>query len=200
MFKIGFRILYKHHEFSCIYCNEWNNNDFSFLIFVSHCFSTFVAKKKRSQVKNVTCSILSHEGFHLPNVEVFNLSAGHFSVFTYILTPCDGSLTRTWVIRRWSIILFAPLRFQQLRSIFVLLFTYDIFSAHKKFQYGLETRVLLEYSLSQKDQGWTGLLVEPDHGMYQQVLRKNRKAWASNCCLATKPFPHKVNNASKWIN
>ncbi|XP_068209428.1 uncharacterized protein [Palaemon carinicauda] len=37
--------------------------------------------------------------------------------------------------------------------------------------------------------GWTGLLVEPDDKMFARLLGKNRKAWAANCCLSTKPYP-----------
>ncbi|XP_066938266.1 uncharacterized protein [Macrobrachium rosenbergii] len=38
--------------------------------------------------------------------------------------------------------------------------------------------------------GWTGLLVEVDQELFSRLLKKNRKAWASNTCLATLPYPH----------
>ena len=40
---------------------------------------------------------------------------------------------------------------------------------------------------------WTGLLLEPDHGMFQLLQRKNRKAWSANVCLSPHYYPYKVN-------
>ncbi|XP_064117804.1 uncharacterized protein LOC135223245 [Macrobrachium nipponense] len=40
--------------------------------------------------------------------------------------------------------------------------------------------------------GWTGLLVEVDQELFTRLLKKNRKAWASNTCLATSPYPHET--------
>ncbi|RXG53580.1 hypothetical protein Avbf_07564, partial [Armadillidium vulgare] len=39
---------------------------------------------------------------------------------------------------------------------------------------------------------WNGLLIEPDKGLYQSLLKKHRKAWSCHCCLSTKPFPHQT--------
>ena len=39
---------------------------------------------------------------------------------------------------------------------------------------------------------WTGLLLEPDLGMFQLLQRKNRKAWSANVCLSPHYYPYKV--------
>ncbi|CAL4122681.1 unnamed protein product [Meganyctiphanes norvegica] len=41
----------------------------------------------------------------------------------------------------------------------------------------------------ERELGWTGLLVEADSDMFKRLVKKNRKAWASNSCLATTPYP-----------
>ncbi|XP_053633989.1 uncharacterized protein [Cherax quadricarinatus] len=38
--------------------------------------------------------------------------------------------------------------------------------------------------------GWTGLLVETDGDMFNQLLRKRRQSWACHTCLATQAHPH----------
>ncbi|KAK4304842.1 hypothetical protein Pmani_023229 [Petrolisthes manimaculis] len=38
---------------------------------------------------------------------------------------------------------------------------------------------------------WTGLLVEADGDMFNQLLKKRRRVWASHSCLAIHPHPHK---------
>ncbi|KAK3866607.1 hypothetical protein Pcinc_027873 [Petrolisthes cinctipes] len=38
---------------------------------------------------------------------------------------------------------------------------------------------------------WTGLLVEADGDMFNQLLKKRRRVWASHSCLAIHPYPHK---------
>ncbi|KAL7643470.1 UNVERIFIED_CONTAM: hypothetical protein RMT77_005452 [Armadillidium vulgare] len=40
--------------------------------------------------------------------------------------------------------------------------------------------------------GWNGLLIEPDEGLFQSLLKKNRKAWSCHCCLSSKPYPHET--------
>nr|XP_053633921.1 uncharacterized protein LOC128689586 [Cherax quadricarinatus] len=42
----------------------------------------------------------------------------------------------------------------------------------------------------EKDSGWTGLLVEANKEMFNQLLQKRRRSWASHTCLATKAHPH----------
>ncbi|XP_068239928.1 uncharacterized protein [Palaemon carinicauda] len=42
------------------------------------------------------------------------------------------------------------------------------------------------------EKGWEGLLVEVDEEMYARLRKKNRKAWTSRACLATRPFPHQA--------
>ncbi|XP_045136723.1 uncharacterized protein LOC123519472 [Portunus trituberculatus] len=42
----------------------------------------------------------------------------------------------------------------------------------------------------EKERGWTGLLVEADGDMFDELLSKRRRAWASHSCLATRPNPH----------
>ncbi|KAA0201379.1 hypothetical protein HAZT_HAZT008247 [Hyalella azteca] len=44
----------------------------------------------------------------------------------------------------------------------------------------------------EREQGWTGLLVEPDMDNYKQLLKTNRKAWTSPTCLALKDYPETV--------
>lgn len=41
----------------------------------------------------------------------------------------------------------------------------------------------------EREKGWSGLLVEPDGDMFALLLTKQRRAWASHCCLATSIFP-----------
>ena len=45
----------------------------------------------------------------------------------------------------------------------------------------------------EEDLHWTGLLIEPDYGMFQMLLKKNRKAWSANVCLSPHSYPYKVN-------
>ncbi|KAK3860847.1 hypothetical protein Pcinc_033136 [Petrolisthes cinctipes] len=40
--------------------------------------------------------------------------------------------------------------------------------------------------------GWTGLLVEPDPRSYSVLLTKHRKAWSSNTCLSSEPYPRET--------
>ncbi|XP_064117630.1 uncharacterized protein LOC135223052 [Macrobrachium nipponense] len=40
--------------------------------------------------------------------------------------------------------------------------------------------------------GWEGLLVEVDEELFSRLKKKNRKAWISNACLATFPYPHQT--------
>ncbi|XP_066949320.1 uncharacterized protein [Macrobrachium rosenbergii] len=49
------------------------------------------------------------------------------------------------------------------------------------------------------EKGWKGLLVEVDEEMYARLRKKNRKAWTSSACLATKPYPHQA-TLVKFIN
>ncbi|CAL4236616.1 unnamed protein product, partial [Meganyctiphanes norvegica] len=49
----------------------------------------------------------------------------------------------------------------------------------------LSNTLYLETQLS-----WTGLLVESDGDSYRELLKKNRRAWSSHSCLATKPYPY----------
>ncbi|CAG7824599.1 unnamed protein product, partial [Allacma fusca] len=44
----------------------------------------------------------------------------------------------------------------------------------------------------ERDHRWEGLLVEGDPSNYNLLLKKNRKAWTANCCLAVHPYPHKA--------
>ncbi|XP_047737733.1 uncharacterized protein LOC108681260 isoform X2 [Hyalella azteca] len=44
----------------------------------------------------------------------------------------------------------------------------------------------------EREQGWTGLLVEPDMDNYKQLLKTNRKAWTSPTCLALNDYPETV--------
>ncbi|CAL4114725.1 unnamed protein product, partial [Meganyctiphanes norvegica] len=41
------------------------------------------------------------------------------------------------------------------------------------------------------EMGWGGLLVEVDARIYKTLLKKHRKAWSANVCLATHPYPSK---------
>lgn len=40
--------------------------------------------------------------------------------------------------------------------------------------------------------GWTGLLVEPDQRSYSVLRTKHRKAWSSNTCLSSEPYPRET--------
>ncbi|XP_037799301.1 uncharacterized protein LOC119594311 [Penaeus monodon] len=40
--------------------------------------------------------------------------------------------------------------------------------------------------------GWRGLLVEPNPSSYKELLKKNRRAWSSNTCLAITPYPREM--------
>nr|XP_053642518.1 protein Star-like [Cherax quadricarinatus] len=44
----------------------------------------------------------------------------------------------------------------------------------------------------EKVYGWRGLLVEANPSAYQQLVKKNRKAWSSNTCLAVTPYPKEM--------
>ncbi|CAG7687375.1 unnamed protein product [Allacma fusca] len=44
----------------------------------------------------------------------------------------------------------------------------------------------------ERDYGWQGLLIEGDPKNFERLITKNRKAWSSDACLATKRFPHQV--------
>ena len=39
---------------------------------------------------------------------------------------------------------------------------------------------------------WTGILIEPNPKLYQNLTTKNRKAFALNVCLSPKPYPMQV--------
>lgn len=53
--------------------------------------------------------------------------------------------------------------------------------------YLLSTTLRLE-----QQQGWTGILVEPRPDMFQQLLRRHRKAHSARFCLSEKSYAHKV--------
>ena len=42
----------------------------------------------------------------------------------------------------------------------------------------------------ERERGWTGLLVEADSDMFNELMRKRRRVWASPSCLATHQHPH----------
>lgn len=44
----------------------------------------------------------------------------------------------------------------------------------------------------ERDLGWTGLLVEPNPVFFESLLTRHRRAWATDLCLGTKPYPVKV--------
>ncbi|XP_042208726.1 uncharacterized protein LOC121856996 [Homarus americanus] len=44
----------------------------------------------------------------------------------------------------------------------------------------------------ERDHGWTGLLVEPNPVFFQRLKGRHRKAWASDLCLGTQPYPFKT--------
>ncbi|KAG7165405.1 uncharacterized protein LOC121870557 [Homarus americanus] len=44
----------------------------------------------------------------------------------------------------------------------------------------------------EKVYGWRGLLVEANPSAYKQLLKKNRRAWSSNTCLAITPYPKEM--------
>ncbi|KAK7068046.1 hypothetical protein SK128_001370, partial [Halocaridina rubra] len=43
----------------------------------------------------------------------------------------------------------------------------------------------------EREKAWKGLLIEPDSKMFSFLLKKNRRAWSSNCCLAKDLYPKK---------
>lgn len=43
----------------------------------------------------------------------------------------------------------------------------------------------------EREKGWMGLLVEADGDMFNLLLKKRRRAWASHTCLATSDHPHR---------
>lgn len=44
----------------------------------------------------------------------------------------------------------------------------------------------------EKVYGWKGLLVEPNPNAFKHLLKKNRRAWSSNSCLAITPYPKEM--------
>ena len=44
----------------------------------------------------------------------------------------------------------------------------------------------------EKENGWSGLLVEPDNDSFDMLKNKNRKAWLTTKCLGTKPYPYQT--------
>ncbi|XP_069998346.1 uncharacterized protein [Penaeus vannamei] len=44
----------------------------------------------------------------------------------------------------------------------------------------------------ERDLGWTGLLVEPNPVFFESLLTRHRRAWATDLCLGTKPYPVKT--------
>ncbi|XP_071525980.1 protein Star-like [Panulirus ornatus] len=44
----------------------------------------------------------------------------------------------------------------------------------------------------ERDHNWTGLLVEPNPVFYESLKTRHRRAWASDLCLGTKPYPFKT--------
>ncbi|XP_037793537.1 uncharacterized protein LOC119589018 [Penaeus monodon] len=44
----------------------------------------------------------------------------------------------------------------------------------------------------ERDLGWTGLLVEPNPVFFEALLARHRRAWATDLCLGTKPYPVKT--------
>lgn len=55
----------------------------------------------------------------------------------------------------------------------------------------LDGEFLSNTLLLEKEHGWTGLLVEADGDMYEELLRKRRRAWASHSCLSSSPYPYR---------
>lgn len=52
---------------------------------------------------------------------------------------------------------------------------------------------ILSNTLSlEKIRAWSGLLVEPRPDMFQELLQKQRKAFAARFCLSEKPYLYKV--------
>lgn len=41
----------------------------------------------------------------------------------------------------------------------------------------------------EQELGWTGLLIEPNPDHYRNLLAKHRKAWTSQTCLSSQPYP-----------
>ncbi|XP_063859447.1 protein Star-like [Scylla paramamosain] len=73
---------------------------------------------------------------------------------------------------------------------------------HKVGGFFVEAGALDGYVLSttlrlERDQEWTGLLVEPRPDMFHQLLDKHRKAHAARFCLSEKPYPH---STSFWMS
>nr|XP_053647777.1 LOW QUALITY PROTEIN: uncharacterized protein LOC128699204 [Cherax quadricarinatus] len=58
----------------------------------------------------------------------------------------------------------------------------------------LSNTLWLETSLE-----WTGLLVEPDKESYKALSFKHRKAWSSNTCLSSEPYPKKTIIVSHYV-
>lgn len=44
----------------------------------------------------------------------------------------------------------------------------------------------------ERSMNWSGLLIEADRKAFNQLLARNRKAYASPVCLSTEPFPMQV--------
>ena len=44
----------------------------------------------------------------------------------------------------------------------------------------------------ERNQSWTGLLIEADPVSFEKMKEKNRKAWLANVCLSMYPYPKKV--------
>lgn len=44
---------------------------------------------------------------------------------------------------------------------------------------------------------WKGILVEPDRKSFDKLLAKRRRSWALPVCLATEPYPTKVQAPAK---
>ena len=51
----------------------------------------------------------------------------------------------------------------------------------------------------EKELGWTGLLIEADGENYEELVKKNRKAWTTNCCLSIHGFPHEVSSSCIYL-
>ena len=51
----------------------------------------------------------------------------------------------------------------------------------------------------EKEQGWKGLLIEPEIYNFKDLMRKHRKAWTVNGCLSNTNYPHRVTLVSLKI-
>ena len=74
-------------------------------------------------------------------------------------------------------------------------FTLTLFK-NQKFGFFIEAGALDGEQLSnslwlEKENKWTGLLVEPNPSSFKEILKKNRKCWKINTCLSTTGYRKK---------